>query len=73
MIKTIRSYLDTWETFLEDRYESAGPPRAGRASAGRPQGWPACMEADPARLNRRHLEAHGSELVSFLDAYPIQA
>jgi hypothetical protein len=26
------------------------------------------MEAETARLNRRHWEAHGSELAGFLDA-----
>jgi hypothetical protein len=29
--------------------------------------------ADPASLNRRHWEAHGSDLASFLGAHPVPA
>ena len=32
-----------------------------------------CLEADPASLNRQHWDAHGSDLVSFLAAHPVQA
>jgi hypothetical protein len=66
MINTIRSYLDTWEMFLQDRHELVDHLR-GAHNAGR-----SCMEADPASLNRRHWEAHGSDLASFLDAHPVQ-
>jgi hypothetical protein len=65
-IKAIRSYLDTWETFLQDRHELVDHLH-GAHNAG-----PACTEADPASLNRQHWEAHGSDLASFLDAHPVQ-
>jgi hypothetical protein len=65
-IKMIRSYLETWETFLQDRHELVDHLRAAH-SAG-----PACAGSDPASLNRRHWEAHGSDLASFLDAHPVQ-
>ena len=32
-----------------------------------------CLEAEPASLNRQHWDAHGSDLVSFLVAHPVQA
>lgn len=67
MIKTIRSYLDTWENFLQDRQELVDHLLAAH-KLGR-----SCMEAEPASLNRRHWEAHGSDLASFLGAHPIQA
>ena len=59
--------LDTWETFLQDRQQlldhllidhNASPPD---------------LDADPASLNRRHWQAHGSDLASFLSAHPVQA
>jgi hypothetical protein len=65
-IKTIRSYLDTWETFLQDRHELVDHLRAAHSAD------PTCAESDPASLNRRHWEAHGSDLASFLDAHPVQ-
>jgi hypothetical protein len=66
-IKSIRSYLDTWETFLQDRKQlldhllidhTASPPN---------------LDADPVSINRRHWQAHGSDLASFLAAHPVQA
>jgi hypothetical protein len=66
MIKTIRSYLDTWETFLQDRHELVDHLRAAHNAD------PSCIECDPASLNRRHWEAHGSDLTSFLGAHPVQ-
>ena len=66
MIKTIRSYLDTWETFLQDRHDLVDHLRAAHNSD------PSCIECDPASLNRRHWEAHGSDLASFLGAHPVQ-
>ena len=66
MIKTVRSYLDAWEAFLQERQELVDHLRdAHHAGAS-------CAAADPASLNRRHWEAHGSELGSFLGAHPIQ-
>ena len=66
IIKTIRSYLDTWEVFLQDRQQLRDHLlTAHHADAS-------CMEADPASLNRQHWQAHGSELASFLDAHPVQ-
>jgi hypothetical protein len=65
-IKSIRSYLDTWETFLQDRQQlldhllidhNASPPD---------------LDADPVSLNRRHWHAHGNDLASFLAAHPVQ-
>jgi hypothetical protein len=66
MVKTIRSYLDTWETFLLDRHELVDH------LCGAHHADPSCMEADPASLNRQHWQAHGSELASFLNAHPVQ-
>jgi hypothetical protein len=66
MVTTVRSHLDAWEGFLQDRQELIGHLRAAH-SAGR-----SCMEADPASLNRRHWQAHGSDLASFLGAHPVQ-
>lgn len=67
MIKTIRAYLDTWEAFLQDRQELVDHLR-GAHHAGA-----SCTAADPASLNRRHWEAHGSDLASFLGAHRVQA
>jgi hypothetical protein len=67
MIKTIRSYLDTWEAFLQDRQELVGHLRAAHRLGL------SCVEAEPASLNRRHWQAHGSDLASFLGAHPVQA
>jgi hypothetical protein len=67
MIKTIRSYLDTWEIFLQDRQELVDHLLAAH-KLGR-----SCMGAETASLNRRHWEAHGSDLASFLGAHPVQA
>jgi hypothetical protein len=67
MIKTIRSYLDTWEAFLQDRQELVDHLRAAHGLGL------SCVEAEPASLNRRHWQAHGSDLASFLGAHPVQA
>jgi hypothetical protein len=66
VIKSIRSYLDTWETFLQDRQALRGHLLTDH-NAG-----PSCMDADPASLNRQHWEAHGSNLVTFVAAHPVQ-
>jgi hypothetical protein len=66
MIKMVRSYLDTWETFLQGRHELVDHLRAAHNAD------PSCIESDPASLNRRHWEAHGSDLASFLGAHPVQ-
>ena len=66
MIKTIRSYLDTWETFLQDRHQLIDHLRGAHHAD------PSCMEADPASLNRQHWQIHGSDLASFLAAHPVQ-
>ena len=66
MVKTIRSYLDTWETFLQGRYELVDHLRGAHHAD------PSCMAADPASLNRQHWQAHGSDLASFLNAHPVQ-
>jgi hypothetical protein len=67
MIATVRSDLDTWETFLLDRHELVDHLRAAHHAG------PACTQADPASLNRQHWHAHGSDLTSFLAAHPVQA
>ena len=61
-----RSYLDTWESFLQDRQELVDHLPAAHNAA------PAGTKADPASLNRHHWQAHGSNLASFLDDHPIQ-
>jgi hypothetical protein len=66
MIKMVRSYLDTWETFLQDRHELVDHLRAAHNAGA------SCTETDPAGLNRQHWQAHGSDLASFLDAHPVQ-
>jgi hypothetical protein len=67
VIRLVRSYLDTWEVFLQDRQRLRDHLRAAHHAG------PACTEADPASLNRQHWEAHGSDLTSFLNAHPVQA
>jgi hypothetical protein len=66
IITTIRSYLDTWEVFLQDRQQLRDHLLGGHQAGS----W--CLEADPASLNRQHWEAHGSDLASFLAAHPVQ-
>ena len=66
MIRTIRSYLDTWENFLQDRHQLVDHLRGAHHTDR------SCMEADPASLNRQHWQAHGSDLASFLAAHPVQ-
>jgi hypothetical protein len=66
-IKAIRAYLDTWEAFLQDRQELRNHLLVAHKLN------PSCMEADPATLNRRHWEAHDSDLATFLGAHPVQA
>ena len=66
IIITIRSYLDTWETFLRDRQEL----RDHLATAHKAD--PASTEADSASLNRQHWKAHASDLARFLNAHPVQ-
>jgi hypothetical protein len=67
MIKTVRSYLDTWEVFLQDRQQLRDHLLTVHQAGS------SCLEADPASLNRQHWHAHGSDLASFLDAHPVQA
>jgi hypothetical protein len=64
MIKTIRSYLDAWEAFWRTGRSWSTICVAHHADR-------ACAAADLASLDRRHW-AHGSDLASFLAAYPIQ-
>jgi hypothetical protein len=66
IITTIRSYLDTWETFLQDRRQLRDHLLTAHHSGS------SCLEADSDSLNRQHWEAHGSDLTSFLDAHPVQ-
>ena len=66
IIRTIRSYLDTWEVFLQDRQQLRDHLLTVHHAGS------SCMEADPASLNRQHWEAHGSDLASFLAAHPVQ-
>ena len=66
IITTIRSYLDTWEIFLQDRQQLRDHLLTAH------HGGSSCLEADSASLNRQHWEAHGSDLASFLDAHPVQ-
>jgi hypothetical protein len=65
-ITTIRSYLDTWEVFLQDRQHLREHLVTAHHAGS------SCLEADPASLNRQHWDAHGSDLVSFLTAHPVQ-
>jgi hypothetical protein len=65
-ITTIRSYLDTWEVFLQDRQQLRDHLLTAHHAGS------SCLEADPAALNRQHWEAHCSDLASFLDAHPVQ-
>jgi hypothetical protein len=66
VITTIRSYLDTWEIFLQDRQQLRDHLLTAHHAGS------SCLEADPASLNRQHWEAHGSDLTSFLAAHPVQ-
>jgi hypothetical protein len=66
IIKMVRSYLDTWEVFLQDRQELRDHLLTVHQAGS------LCLEADPASLNRQHWQAHGSDLASFLDAHPVQ-
>ena len=65
-IKLVRSYLDAWELFLQDRQQLRDHLLTTHHAGS------SCLEADPASLNRQHWEAHGSDLTSFLGAHPIQ-
>jgi hypothetical protein len=65
IIKTVRSYLDTWEVFLQDRQQLRDHLLTIHHASS------ACMEADPASLNRQHWQAHGSDLASFVAAHPV--
>ena len=65
-IKSIRSYLDTWETFLQDRKQLLNHLLIDH-NASLPD-----LDADPVSLNRRHWQAHGNDLASFLAAHPVQ-
>jgi hypothetical protein len=67
IIRTIRSYLDTWEFFLQDRQQLRDHLLIVHHAGS------SCLEADPANLNRQHWDAHGSDLTSFLAAHPVQA
>ena len=67
MIKLIRSYLDTWEVFLQDRQQLRDHLLTAHHAGS------SCLEAESASLNRQHWQAHGSDLTSFLDAHPAQA
>jgi hypothetical protein len=66
IIKMVRSYLDTWEVFLQDRQELRDHLIAAHHAGS------SCLEADPASLNRQHWEAHDGDLASFLVAHPVQ-
>ncbi len=66
-IKAIRAYLDTWEAFLQDRQELLDHLIAAHKAG------PLYTEADAASLNRRHWQAHGGDLATFLDAHPVRA
>jgi hypothetical protein len=66
IIKTIRSYLDSWESFLQDRQQLRDHLLTAHHAGS------SCLEADPASLNRQHWHAHGSDLTSFLNAHPVQ-
>jgi hypothetical protein len=66
-IKSIRSYLDTWETFLQDRKQLLDHLLIDHTAS------PSDLDADPISINRRHWQAHGSDPASFLAAHPIQA
>ncbi len=66
VITTVRSYLDTWEVFLQDRQQLRDHLLTAHHAGS------SCLEADPASLNRQHWEAHGSDLTSFLAAHPVQ-
>jgi hypothetical protein len=65
-IKTIRSYLDAWEVFLQDRQQLRDHLLSAHHAGS------SCLEADSASLNRQHWQVHGSDLTSFLAAHPVQ-
>jgi hypothetical protein len=65
VITTVRSYLDTWEVFLQDRQQLRDHLLTAHHAGS------SCLEADPASLNRQHWHAHGSDLTSFLNAHPV--
>ncbi len=67
MIKAIRAYLDTWEAFLQHRQELLAHLIAAHKAGS------SYTEADSASLNRRHWQAHGSDLATFLGAHPVRA
>jgi hypothetical protein len=64
-IKAIRSCLDAWEAFLQDREELVAHLIAAHKVGL------SCTEADPASLNQRHWQAHGSDLATLLAAHPL--
>jgi hypothetical protein len=66
IIRTLRSYLDAWEVFLQDRQQLRDHLLTVHHAGS------SCLEADPASLNRQHWDAHGSDLTSFLAAHPVQ-
>ena len=66
VIKLVRSYLDTWEAFLQDRQQLRDHLLTAHHAGS------SCLEAESASLNRQHWQAHGSDLTSFLDAHPVQ-
>jgi len=55
------------ETFLQDRKQLLDHLLIDH-NASLPD-----LDADPVSLNRRHWQAHGNDLASFLAAHPIQA
>jgi hypothetical protein len=64
-----RRSAPTWtpgEAFLQDREELLDHLIAAHKAG------PSYTEPDPASLNRRHWQAHGSDLTTFLDAHPVQ-
>ena len=64
VITTIRSCLDTWEIFLQDRQQLRDHLATAHHAGS------SCLEADPASLNRQHWQAHGSDLASFMAGRP---
>jgi hypothetical protein len=65
-IKVVRAYLDTWEAFLRERQELLDHLISAHKAG------PFYTEDDPASLNRRHWQAHGSDLATFLGAHPVR-
>ena len=66
VITTIRSHLDTWAVFLQDRQQLRDHLLTAHYAGS------SCLEADPTSLNRQHWQAHGGGLASFLAAHPVQ-